>query len=97
MTFASIGGGRSAHFASASKRGFILVSGSVYDFGVDYRDISERIALLTQEIRDLQEIIAQDPKPRESTHRTNRASREARQLRLLQIKQELSRLMTKPP
>ena len=25
-----------------------------YDFSMDYRDISERIALLTQEIRDLQ-------------------------------------------
>jgi hypothetical protein len=66
-----------------------------YDFTMDYKDTSERIALLTQEIRDLQEINAHYSKPSESTHRTNRASREARELRLLQIKQELSRLMPK--
>ena len=30
-----------------------------YGFSMDYKDISERVALLTQEIRDLQEIDAQ--------------------------------------
>ena len=59
-----------------------------YDFSVDYKDIAERIALLTQEIRDL------------STHsegkpRMDRASREQRELRLKQIKQELLGMMSK--
>jgi hypothetical protein len=56
-----------------------------YDFSVDYKDISERIALLTQEIRDLQRMQWMD-----------RASREQRQLRLKQITEELSRMMLKP-
>jgi hypothetical protein len=58
---------------------------SVYDFRVDYKDISERIALLTQEIRDLQRMQWMD-----------RASREQRELRLKQITEELSRMMLKP-
>jgi hypothetical protein len=56
-----------------------------YDFSVDYKDISERIALLTQEIRDLQRMQWMD-----------RASREQRELRLKQITEELSRMMLKP-
>ena len=56
-----------------------------YDFSVDYKDISERIALLTQEIRDLQRMQWMD-----------RASREQRELRLKQIKQELLGMMLKP-
>jgi uncharacterized small protein (DUF1192 family) len=67
-----------------------------YDFSMDYKDISERIALLTQEIRDLQEMTPAYPKQSESNQRTSRASREARELRLRQIKEELSSLMPKP-
>jgi len=33
-----------------------LVTVRRYDFNMDYKDISERIALLTQEIRDLQQM-----------------------------------------
>jgi hypothetical protein len=44
---------------------------------MDYKDISERIALLTQEIRELQRI-----EPSDGNHRTNH---EQRELRLKQI------------
>ena len=67
-----------------------------YDFSVEYRDISERIALLTQEIRDLQEMNARYCTESEHTRRIKRAAHEARALRLLQIKEELSRMMPKP-
>ena len=62
-----------------------------YDFSMDYKDISERIALLTQEIRDLQRIEQSD-----SNDRINRTSHEQRELRLKQIKQELLGMMSKP-
>jgi len=58
---------------------------------MDYKDISERIALLTQEIRDLQRIEQSD-----SNDRINRTSHEQRELRLKQIKQELLGMMSKP-
>ena len=61
-----------------------------YDFNMDYKDISERIALLTQEIRDLQRIEQSD-----SNDRINRTSHEQRELRLKQIKQELLGMMPK--
>ena len=54
---------------------------------MDYRDISERIALLTQEIRDLQQINSAYPKQSNGDHRINRASHETRELRLKQIKE----------
>jgi hypothetical protein len=62
---------------------------------VDYKDISERIALLTQEIRNLQEMNARYCKESEHTRRISRAAHEARALRLLQIKDDLSRMMAK--
>jgi hypothetical protein len=68
------------------------LSGS-YDFDVDYKDISERIALLTQQIRDLQEMNARYCKESEYTRRISRVAHGARELRLLQIKAELSRMM----
>jgi hypothetical protein len=60
---------------------------------VDYKDISERIAFLTQEIHDLQEMNARYSKETEYTRRISRAAHEARALRLLQIKEELSRML----
>ena len=62
---------------------------------MDYKDISGSIALLTQEIRDLQRMDALYPKQSDD-NRANRASREQRELRLKQIKEELSRMMSKP-
>jgi hypothetical protein len=62
---------------------------------MDYKDISERIALLTQEIRDLQDMNARYWKETEYTQRVSRAAHEARELRLLQIKEELERMMPK--
>ena len=67
-----------------------------YDFGVDYKDIAERIALLTQEIRDLQRMNEPDSTHSEGKPRMDRASREQRELRLKQITEELSRMMLKP-
>ena len=63
---------------------------------MDYKDISERIALLTQEIRDLQRMDTPYLKQSEGNHRISRASHEERELRLKQIKEELSRMMLKP-
>ena len=60
---------------------------------MDYKDISERIALLTQEIRELQQM--NEPYQSDGS-RGNRASHEQRELRLKQIKEELSRMMSKP-
>ena len=60
---------------------------------VDYKDISERIAVLTQEIRDLQEMNVRYSKETEHTRRISRAAHEGRALRLLQIKEELSRML----
>jgi len=64
------------------------------ELNMDYKDISERIGLLTQEIRDLQRmnaILHCDGSPRIS-----RASRrKERELRLRQIKEELSKMMLK--
>ena len=57
-----------------------------YDFSMDYKDISERIALLTQEIRDLQQV-NDDPR----NQKINGASHGERELRLRQIRNELSR------
>jgi len=52
---------------------------------MDYKDISERIALLTQEIRDLQRM--NEPHSTHSgNYRIDRASHEQRELRLRQIK-----------
>jgi hypothetical protein len=56
---------------------------------MDYKDISERIALLTQEIRDLQRLNG----PHEGNQRISRASHEERELRLRQIRDELSRML----
>jgi hypothetical protein len=64
-----------------------------YDFDVNYKDISECIALLTQEIRALQERNARYCKETEYTRRISRAAHEARELRLRQIKEELTRMM----
>ena len=58
---------------------------------MDYKDISERIALLTQEIHELQDMNEQYSKLSEG-----RAAHELRELRLRQIKEELSRMMSKP-
>ena len=63
---------------------------------MDYKDISERIALLTQEIRDLQRMNATYSKQSEGSQRTSRASHEERELRLRQIREELSKMMVKP-
>ena len=68
---------------------------SRYDFNMDYRDISERIALLTQEIRDLQRINSAYPNQSDGSP-LNRTSYEQRELRLKQIKQELLGMMSKP-
>jgi len=67
-----------------------------YDFSMDYKDISQRIALLTQEIRDLQQVNATYPNQSDSYHRIDRATHEQRELRLKQIKEELSRMMPRP-
>jgi hypothetical protein len=56
---------------------------------MDYKDISERIALLTQEIRDLQRM----NDSHEGDGRTSRASQDERELRLRQIQEELSKMM----
>jgi len=61
---------------------------------MDYKDISERIALLTREIRDLQGM--NEPYSKHEGNRVNRASHDERALRLRQIKEELSRMMLKP-
>jgi len=63
---------------------------------MDYKDISERIALLTQEIRELQDMNEQYSKLSEGNQKTGRAAHELRELRLRQIKEELSRMMLKP-
>jgi len=60
---------------------------------MDCKDISERIALLTQEIRDLQEKNAEFRKQTEYAQSTNRSANDTRMLRLMQIKEELSRMM----
>ncbi len=60
---------------------------------VDYKDISERIALLIQEIRDLRKKNAQYCKGNGNSRTMNRTAHEARQLRLQQIKEELSHMM----
>jgi hypothetical protein len=62
---------------------------------MDYKDISERIGLLTREIRDLQEVNAQYSKQNEGNQRIGRAAHESRELRLRQIKEELARLRMK--
>jgi hypothetical protein len=62
-------------------------------FSMDYKDISERITLLTQEIRDLQRMDA----ALNCDSRISRASRrKERELRLSQIREELSKMMLKP-
>ena len=60
---------------------------------VTYKDISERIALLMQEIRDLQERNAQYCKGNGNSRNMNRTAHDARELRLQQIKEELSQMM----
>ena len=62
---------------------------------MDYKDISERIALLTQEIRDLQRINSAYPNQSDGNP-FNRTSYEQRELRLKQIKEELLGMMSKP-
>ena len=62
-------------------------------FSMDYKDILERITLLTQEIRELQRMDA----ALHCDSRISRASRrKERELRLSQIKEELSKMMLKP-
>ncbi len=63
---------------------------------MDYKDISERIAVLTQEIRELQRMNEPYSMHSDGSHRIDRASHEQRELRLKQIKEELSRMMSKP-
>ena len=70
----------------------MLLSGS-YDFDVDHKDISERIAHLMQQIRDLQEMNARYCKETEYTRRISRVAHGARELRLQQIKEELAQMM----
>jgi len=60
---------------------------------MDYQDISESIALLTREIRDLQEKNAQYCKGNGNARDMNRTAHNARELRLQQIKEELSHMM----
>jgi hypothetical protein len=60
---------------------------------VDYKDISERIALLMQEIRQLQEKNAQYCKGTGNTRNVTRTAHDARELRLQQIKEELAQMM----
>jgi hypothetical protein len=60
---------------------------------MDYKDIAERIARLTQEIRDLQRMNASHS---DGNQRISRASHGERELRLKQIKEELSKMMLKP-
>jgi hypothetical protein len=67
-----------------------------YDFNMDYKDIAERIALLTQEIRDLQRMNEPPLNGQQGKQRMGRASREQRELRLKEIKQELLGMMLKP-
>ena len=62
---------------------------------MDYKEISERIALLTQEIRVLEGMNARYWKQTEYTRRISRAAHESREIRLRQIKEELSRMMLK--
>ena len=59
---------------------------------MDYKEISERIALLMQEVRDLQQMNARYCQQSEYTRRINRPAHETREIRLLQIKEELSRM-----
>src|SRR2546428_5658320 len=62
---------------------------------MDYKDISERIALLTQEIRDLRRM--DTALHCDGSQRISRASRpKERELRLRQIREELSKMMLKP-
>jgi hypothetical protein len=82
----------------ARDAGFSLRKGALgwrYDLCVDYRDISERVALLTQEIRELQRVNEPLSTHSEGKPRMDRASREQRELRLKQIKQELLGMMSK--
>jgi len=67
-----------------------------YDFSVHSKDITERIALLTQKTRDLQRMNEPDPTHSEGKPGMDRASREQRELRLKQIKQEMLGMMSKP-
>ena len=67
-----------------------------YHFSMDYKDISERIAVLTQEIRELQRMNEPYLMHSDGSHGIDRASHEQRELRLKQIKEELSRMMPKP-
>jgi len=59
---------------------------------VDYRDISERISTLMQEIRDIRGMNEQYLELNVQTQ-TERAAHAAREVRLLQIKEELARMM----
>jgi iron-sulfur cluster repair protein YtfE (RIC family) len=64
-------------------------------FSMDYKDISERISLLTKEIRDLQRM--DTALHCYGSQRISRASRrKERELRLSQIREELSKMMVKP-
>jgi hypothetical protein len=65
-----------------------------YHCDVNCKDTSERIAILMQEIRDLQENDAEFRKQNEYAHRTGRSAHDTRMLRLMQIKEELSRMMS---
>jgi len=74
----------------------IPTQNAICDFRMEYKDISERVAFLAQEIRDLRQMNASYSKQSEGSQRTSRASHEERELRLRQIKEELSKLMLKP-
>ena len=71
------------------------LTGDSLMFSMDYKDISERISLLTQEIRDLQRM--DTALHCDGSQRISRASRpKERELRLRQIREELSKMMLKP-
>ena len=65
---------------------------TLYDFSVDYRDISQRISVLKQEIQDIRELNEQYLERKVLTQ-TERAAHDAREIRLLQIKEELSKMI----
>jgi len=59
---------------------------------VDYQDISERISIFMQEIREIRERNARYRELNVQTQ-TEQAAHVAREIRLSQIKEELSRMM----
>jgi hypothetical protein len=75
-----------------AREGIATLASTLYDFKVDYRDISQRISVLKQEIRDIREMNEQYLERKVQTQ-TERAAHDAREIRLLQIKEELSKMI----